>query len=128
MLTISKPLSASQVRTYHEREFASERQNYWSRDQQGHSEWQGKRPTTCKNIANGLYGKEFSRVIMPLSCVKLGIATRLFKANEGHWDKRHPIRGKNCPAFEKSPAQFLHSQKQLIYLSINQWFLKINSL
>jgi conjugative relaxase-like TrwC/TraI family protein len=42
VLTISKPLSASQVRTYHEREFASERQNYWSRDQQGHSEWQGK--------------------------------------------------------------------------------------
>jgi len=42
MLTISKPLSASQARTYHEREFASERQNYWSRDQQGHSEWQGK--------------------------------------------------------------------------------------
>ena len=41
MLTISKPLSARQVRTYHEREFASERQNYWSRDQQGHSEWQG---------------------------------------------------------------------------------------
>ena len=30
MLTISKPLSASQARTYHEREFASERQNYWS--------------------------------------------------------------------------------------------------
>jgi conjugative relaxase-like TrwC/TraI family protein len=30
------------IRTYHEREFASERQNYWSRDRQGHSEWQGK--------------------------------------------------------------------------------------
>ena len=42
MLTISKPLSASQARTYHEREFASSEQNYWSRDQQGHSEWQGK--------------------------------------------------------------------------------------
>lgn len=42
MLTLSKPLSAGQVRTYHEREFASERQNYWSRDQQGHSEWQGQ--------------------------------------------------------------------------------------
>ena len=42
MLTFSKPLSAGQVRTYHAREFASERQNYWSRDQQGHSEWQGK--------------------------------------------------------------------------------------
>ena len=42
MLTLSKPLSAGQVRTYHEREFASDRQNYWSRDQQGHSEWQGQ--------------------------------------------------------------------------------------
>jgi conjugative relaxase-like TrwC/TraI family protein len=42
MVTLSKPLSAGQVRTYHEREFASERQNYWSRNQQGHSEWQGQ--------------------------------------------------------------------------------------
>ncbi len=42
MLTISKSLSAGQARTYHAREFASEQQNYWSRDQQGHSEWQGK--------------------------------------------------------------------------------------
>ncbi len=42
MLTISKPLSASQVQTYHAREFVSQEQNYWSRDQQGHSEWQGR--------------------------------------------------------------------------------------
>jgi conjugative relaxase-like TrwC/TraI family protein len=42
MLTISKSLSAGQARTYHAREFTSEKQNYWSRDQQGHSEWQGK--------------------------------------------------------------------------------------
>jgi len=42
MLTISKPLSASQARTYHAREFAAHEQNYWSRDQQGHSEWQGR--------------------------------------------------------------------------------------
>jgi conjugative relaxase-like TrwC/TraI family protein len=41
MLTISKSLSAGQARSYHTREFTSERQNYWSRDQQGHSEWQG---------------------------------------------------------------------------------------
>jgi conjugative relaxase-like TrwC/TraI family protein len=41
MLTISKPLSASQAQTYHAKEFASQQQNYWSRDQQGHSEWQG---------------------------------------------------------------------------------------
>ena len=38
----SKPLSAGQARTYHAREFASEQANYWSRDQQGFSEWQGK--------------------------------------------------------------------------------------
>ena len=44
MLTISKPLSAGQARTYHAREFASQEQNYWSRDQQGHSEWQGRLP------------------------------------------------------------------------------------
>jgi conjugative relaxase-like TrwC/TraI family protein len=42
MLTISKPLSAGQARSYHAREFVSQEQNYWSRDQQGHSEWQGK--------------------------------------------------------------------------------------
>jgi conjugative relaxase-like TrwC/TraI family protein len=42
MLTISKPLSASQAQTYHEREFAAQEQNYWSRDQRGHSEWQGR--------------------------------------------------------------------------------------
>ena len=42
LLTISKPLSASQMRTYDAREFASQDKNYWSRDQQGHSGWQGK--------------------------------------------------------------------------------------
>ena len=42
MMTMSKALSAPQARTYHAREFASEQANYWSRGQQGHSEWQGK--------------------------------------------------------------------------------------
>ena len=42
MLTISKALSAGQAQTYHSREFASEEQNYWSRDQRANSEWQGK--------------------------------------------------------------------------------------
>jgi hypothetical protein len=41
MLTLSKPLSAGQIRTYHERESASEQQNYWSWDQREYSEWQG---------------------------------------------------------------------------------------
>ena len=42
MMTMSKALSAPQARTYHAREFASEQANYWSRGQQGHSEWQGR--------------------------------------------------------------------------------------
>ena len=42
MLTLSKALSANQARTYHAQEFTSEKQNYWSRDRQGHSEWQGQ--------------------------------------------------------------------------------------
>ena len=41
MLTISKALSAKQAQTYHSREFASEQQNYWSRDRQAYSEWRG---------------------------------------------------------------------------------------
>jgi len=61
MLTISKPLSASQARTYHEREFASEKQNYWSRDQQGHSEWQGKLAEQWK-LAGTVEAGHFARL------------------------------------------------------------------
>jgi conjugative relaxase-like TrwC/TraI family protein len=42
MLTLSRALSATQARTYHAREYTSEKQSYWSRDRQGHSEWQGE--------------------------------------------------------------------------------------
>ena len=42
MLTISKPLSGGQARTYLAREFAAKEANYWSREQQGHSAWQGE--------------------------------------------------------------------------------------
>ena len=43
MISISpKPISAGQARMYHARELTSEKQNYWSQDQRGHSEWQGK--------------------------------------------------------------------------------------
>jgi hypothetical protein len=44
MLFISKPLSASQARTYHEPEFASEEQSYWSRDQRGLANGKGNLP------------------------------------------------------------------------------------
>ncbi len=61
MLTISKPLSASQARTYHKEEFASRQQNYWSRDQQGHSEWQGKLARQW-NLAGPVVEEHFARL------------------------------------------------------------------
>jgi conjugative relaxase-like TrwC/TraI family protein len=42
MLTISKPLSAGQAQTYHQKEFTSREQNYWSQRGEISGEWQGK--------------------------------------------------------------------------------------
>lgn len=42
MLTISKPLSASQAQTYHAREFISPEQNYWSQGGPNVGEWHGR--------------------------------------------------------------------------------------
>src|SRR5450631_3019854 len=61
MLTISKPLSASQARTYHAREFAAEEQNYWSRDQQGHTEWQGRLAEQW-NLTGEVEAEHFARL------------------------------------------------------------------
>src|SRR5438445_8637645 len=61
MLTISKPLSASQARTYHAREFAAQEQNYWSRDQQGHSEWQGRLAEQWK-LTDAVEAEHFARL------------------------------------------------------------------
>src|SRR6202167_4851002 len=61
MLTISKSLSAGQARTYHAREFTSERQNYWSRDQQGHSEWQGSLAKAW-GLHDNVGAEEFARL------------------------------------------------------------------
>jgi conjugative relaxase-like TrwC/TraI family protein len=61
MLTISKPLSASQAQTYHAREFASQEQNYWSRDQQGHTEWQGRLAEQW-GLQGGVGSEHFARL------------------------------------------------------------------
>jgi conjugative relaxase-like TrwC/TraI family protein len=61
MLTISKPLSASQARTYHAKEFASQQQNYWSRDQRGHSEWQGRLAGQW-NLSGHVHDEHFTRL------------------------------------------------------------------
>jgi conjugative relaxase-like TrwC/TraI family protein len=42
MLTISKPLSASQAQSYHQKEFTAKEQNYWSQQGAIVGEWQGR--------------------------------------------------------------------------------------
>ena len=42
MLTISKPLSAGQAQTYHQKEFTAKEQNYWSQRGATAGEWQGR--------------------------------------------------------------------------------------
>src|SRR5207247_4180619 len=42
MLTISKPLSAAQVRTYHAEEFSNARHNYYTSDDQIRGQWHGQ--------------------------------------------------------------------------------------
>jgi conjugative relaxase-like TrwC/TraI family protein len=61
MLTISKPLSASQARMYHKEEFASRQQNYWTRNQQGHSEWQGRLAGQW-NLSGPVHDVHFARL------------------------------------------------------------------
>jgi conjugative relaxase-like TrwC/TraI family protein len=42
MLTISKPLSATQAQTYHAKEFTSAEQNYWKQGDTVRGEWRGR--------------------------------------------------------------------------------------
>jgi len=42
MLTISKPLSAGQAQSYHQKEFIAREQNYWSQRGEIAGEWQGR--------------------------------------------------------------------------------------
>ncbi len=42
MLTISKPLSAGQAQSYHQKEFTAKEQNYWSQRGETMGEWQGR--------------------------------------------------------------------------------------
>ncbi len=42
MLTISKPLSATQAQTYHAKEFTAAEQNYWKQGDKIVGEWQGR--------------------------------------------------------------------------------------
>ena len=61
MLTISKPLSASQAQTYHAKEFTSAEQNYWKQDDRTLGEWHGKLAETF-GLAGGVEEEHFGRL------------------------------------------------------------------
>jgi conjugative relaxase-like TrwC/TraI family protein len=61
MLTISKPLSASQARTYHAKDFTSAEQNYWRKDGATQGEWHGKLAAKFE-LAGAVGAEEFARL------------------------------------------------------------------
>jgi conjugative relaxase-like TrwC/TraI family protein len=61
MLTISKPLSASQAQTYHAREFTSAAQNYWKQDDRTLGEWHGRLADTF-GLAGAVSEEHFARL------------------------------------------------------------------
>ena len=61
MLTISKPLSASQAQTYHAKEFTSAEQNYWKQDDRTLGEWHGKLADKL-GLAGGVEEEHFARL------------------------------------------------------------------
>jgi len=61
MLNISKPLSASQAQTYHEKEFTAAEQNYWKQGDTIHGEWHGKLAEDF-GLSGAVGAKEFARL------------------------------------------------------------------
>ncbi len=61
MLTISKPLSAGQARTYHAKEFTAPEQNYWKQGETVQGEWHGKLAEKY-GLAGAVGATEFARL------------------------------------------------------------------
>jgi len=61
MLTISKPHSAGQAQSYHQKEFTSREQNYWSRQGVMAGEWQGRLAATL-GLSGVVSEEQFSRL------------------------------------------------------------------
>ncbi len=61
MLTISKPLSATQAQTYHAKEFTAAEQNYWKQNDTIQGEWHGKLADSFA-LAGGVGAVEFARL------------------------------------------------------------------
>src|SRR6201996_5883056 len=61
MLTISKPLSAGQAQTYHQKEFTAKEQNYWSQRGVIAGEWQGRLAAQL-GLAGAVAAEDFARL------------------------------------------------------------------
>ena len=61
MLTISKPLSAGQAQTYHQKEFTAKEQNYWSQRGVTAGEWQGRLATQF-GLAGAVSAEDFAKL------------------------------------------------------------------
>src|SRR5579884_2128866 len=61
MLNISKPLSASQAQTYHEKEFTAAAQNYWKHGDAILGEWHGRLAGNF-SLAGAVGAEEFARL------------------------------------------------------------------
>ena len=61
MLTISKPLSAGQAQTYHQKEFTAKEQNYWSQQGVTAGEWQGQLAAQF-GLAGSVSAEDFARL------------------------------------------------------------------
>ena len=61
MLTISKPLSASQAQSYHAKEFTAKEQNYWSERGVIQGEWQGRLASQF-GLAGAVSAEDFAKL------------------------------------------------------------------
>ena len=61
MLTISKPLSAGQAQSYHQKDFTAKEQNYWSQRGVIAGEWQGRLAANL-GLAGSVSEEEFARL------------------------------------------------------------------
>jgi conjugative relaxase-like TrwC/TraI family protein len=61
MLTISKPLSAGQAQTYHQKEFTAKEQNYWSQRGVIAGEWQGRMASQF-GLAGAVTAEDFAKL------------------------------------------------------------------
>jgi conjugative relaxase-like TrwC/TraI family protein len=61
MLTISKPLTAGQAQSYHQKEFTSKEQSYWAGGQEIQGTWQG-RLAQQYGLRGAVGAEEFSRL------------------------------------------------------------------